>query len=239
MKEGLELLNKLQQFEDKIVEIKNIIEEIPLKIGELEKERDAKKKIIESAKAKLESSVKTREKFEKDISLIREKIQKYREQLNKSTTNREYQGFISEIKFEEEKILSIEEKIIEEMLHSDEIMEEIREREKEFDSIAEDYNKKITELRQNSDYHQEKLESVESDRDKLREKSDHELINIFDDLLRKKAGKAISVVETDFCGICNVKVRPQRLSELITTGNIFYCENCGRLLFKSAGEKDI
>jgi len=205
----------------------------------LKKKGIAKKKIIESAKAKLESSVKTREKFEKDISLIREKIHKYREQLNKSTTNREYQGFISEIKFEEEKILSIEEKIIEEMLHSDEIMEEIREREKEFDSIAEDYNKKITELRQNSDYHQEKLESVESDRDKLREKSDHELINIFDDLLRKKAGKAISVVETDFCGICNVKVRPQRLSELITTGNIFYCENCGRLLFKAAGEKDI
>jgi len=44
LKEGLELLNKLQQFEDKIVEIKNIIEEIPLKIGELEKERDSEKK---------------------------------------------------------------------------------------------------------------------------------------------------------------------------------------------------
>ncbi len=237
MKEGLELLNKLQNYEDNIVETKSRIKEIPLSIKKLEDERESRKKIINDAKTKLDESIKTRNRFEKDIALIKEKISKYREQLNKSTTNKEYQGFISEIKFEEERILTIEENIIEEMLNSDLIMDEIREKEKEFETIADDYNKQIKELEHNMDYHNDKLKKIENERDELRNNITKDLLRIFDNLMKKKGGKAISIVETDFCGICNVKVRPQRLNELITTTNIFYCENCGRLLFKIIEEE--
>jgi len=237
LKEGLELLNELQNYEDNIVETKSRIKEIPLSIKKLEDERESRKKIINDAKTKLDESIKTRNKFEKDITLIKEKISKYREQLNKSTTNKEYQGFISEIKFEEERILTIEENIIEEMLNSDLIMDEIREKEKEFETIADDYNKQIKELEHNMDYHNDKLKKIENERDELRNNITKDLLRIFDNLMKKKGGKAISIVETDFCGICNVKVRPQRLNELITTTNIFYCENCGRLLFKIIEEE--
>ena len=56
--------------------------------------------------------MKTREKLEKEILVIREKINKYKEQLNKATTNKEYQGFNAEIKYAQDTISSIEEKII-------------------------------------------------------------------------------------------------------------------------------
>lgn len=238
MKEGLAQLNKLQNFEDSILEIIKRIDEVPDLIKKLEDERDGKKKIINNSKAKLDKSVKIRKNFEKEISLIKEKISKYREQLNKSTTNKEYQGFISEIKFEENKILEIEENIIEEMLNSDDIMEEIREKEDEFGQIAEEYNKKIKDLEQNLTYYKEKLKGIEKERDDLHNEIPKDLIKIFDKLIKKKNGKAISFVELDFCGICNVKIRPQRLNELITTENIFYCENCGRLLYKEIKEED-
>lgn len=238
MKEGLAQLNKLQNFEDSILEIIKRIDEVPDLIKKLEDERDGKKKIINNSKAKLDESVKVRKKFEKEISLNKEKISKYREQLNKSTTNKEYQGFISEIKFEENKILEIEENIIEEMLNSDDIMEEIREKEDEFGQIAEEYNKKIKDLEQNLTYYKEKLKGIEKERDDLYNEIPKDLIKIFDKLMKKKNGKAISFVELDFCGICNVKIRPQRLNELITTENIFYCENCGRLLYKEIKEED-
>jgi len=236
LKDGLELLYELQQHEDNTSEIKIRIDEIPKTIDDLESERNGKAQIVNDSKSKLDESVKKREKLEKDILLIKEKISKYREQLNKSTTNKEYQGFISEIKFEEDKILTVEEKIIEEMLVSDEVMEEIRESETEYKSISNDYNKKIEDLNENLKYYKNKLLEEENNKKELRKPIPDNLINIYDNLINKKNGKAISNVETNFCGICNVMIRPQRLSELITTNSIFICENCGRILYKKVKE---
>ena len=238
MKDGLELLYKLQQFDDRVTETNVRISEIPVTIETLEKDRDSKADIVKKSKQKLDDNLKIRKKFESDIALIREKISKYKEQLNKSTTNKEYQGFISEIKFEENKILEIEEKIIEEMLKSDEIMEEVRKSESEFLAIAEDYNKRIEDLNQNLKYFKEKLSDEQNNKEDLRKTVPANLLAIYDKLIKNREGKAISFVETNFCGICNVKIRPQRLSELISTTNIFICENCGRILYKELQEDE-
>ena len=232
MKEGLELLNLLQKHDDQIAEIEIVIQEIPVTIKNLEAERDSEKHIIEQVKVQREESVKKREQLEKNILLIKEKIKKYREQMNKSTTNKEYQGFITEIKYEEDRISAIEENIIQRMLEFDEIMDEIRKRESEFNDIAAEYNDKIKELNSHLDYNQSKLTQETENKAELRNKIPVNLLKIYDNLFHKKAGKAISVVETMFCGICNVKIRPQLLNEIISTDNLFICENCGRILFK-------
>ncbi len=237
MKDGLELLYKLQQFDDKVTETKIRISEIPETIKSLEFDRDSKADIVSKSKEKLDLNLKGRQKLENEILHIKEKISKYREQLNKSTTNKEYQGFITEIKFEENKILEIEEKIIEEMLKSDEIMEEVRKSEGEFNKIAEEYNKRIEDLKENLRYHEKKLIEEKKNKEELSKKIPTNLLAIYDKLVKNRDGKAISFVETNFCGICNVKIRPQRLSELISTNNIFICENCGRILYKEVKEE--
>ena len=48
----------------------------------------------------------------------------------------------------------------------------------------------------------------------------------------KKAGKVVSYVQSDFCGVCNIKIRPQVLSEMIISNDVLVCESCGRILFK-------
>jgi hypothetical protein len=232
LKEGLELLNLLQKNDDQIAEIEIAIQEIPVTIKNLEAERDSKKQIIDQVKVQREENVKKREQLEKNILLIKEKIQKYREQMNKSTTNKEYQGFITEIKYEEDRISAIEENIIQRMLEFDEIMDEIRKRESEFNDIATEYNTKIKKLNSHLDYNKSKVSQETENKAELRKKIPVNLLKIYDNLFHKKAGKAISVVETAFCGICNVKIRPQLLNEIISTNNLFICENCGRILFK-------
>ncbi len=232
MKEGLEILYQLQKKDNQIKEIETTIKEIPVEISQLENERDGKVTIIEKSKQKLQENVKAREMLEKDILLVKEKIGKYKEQMNKATTNKEYQGFIAEIKYEEEQIGVVEEKIIEKMVQSDEIMNEIRESEQAFNAIAGEYNKKIEDFKTTLTYHQTRLQEERRIKIEIRERAPKNMLKIYDNLFDKKFGKAVSFVESDFCGVCNVKIRPQILNELITTNDLFICENCGRILYK-------
>jgi len=231
LKKGIETLYTLQQNDDKIRDIESLIKEIPQTIKKIETQRDGKETIVENSKKKLNENTKGREKLEKEILLVKEKIKKYKDQMSKATTNKEYQGFMNEIKYEEDNITSIEEKIIERMLESDEIIEEIRKSEDEYKDIAESFNKDIKDYKQQLDYNKSKLSEAAEEVSKLREAVPEKLLKVYDQLKTKKGGKAVSLVETDFCGVCNVKIRPQRLNELISTNDMFFCENCRRILY--------
>ncbi len=229
----------LQQNDDRIRELELKIIEIPAAIKKLEDERDGKVTIIENTKNKLNENVKAREKLESEIQQIKEKIKKYKEQMNKSTTNKEYQGFMTEIKFEEEQIGLVEEKIIERMLESDEIMKEIRESEAEFEKIAEEYNQIIKKSTQTLADTKTALAAALKNRALLRKQIPENLLKHYDHIAKNKGGKAVSPVESNFCGICNVKVRPQRFSELVSSDEMFFCENCARILFLKIEDKKI
>jgi len=238
LKEGLDLLYALQQKDDQLKEIATIIQEIPLQIKALEDERDSRSEMIENAKKKLQANIDERKKFERDIAAVKEKIVKYKDQMKKVTTNKEYQGISNEIKFEEANITAVEEKIIEKMVDADGIMGVIRETEREFNQIAAEYNRKIKELHDYLEYHQQKLSEETQNKKELRGKVAANLLKAYDNLFAKKAGKVVSFVQTDFCGVCNIKIRPQVLSELILSNDVLICESCGRILFKNIAGED-
>jgi uncharacterized protein len=237
LKEGLDILYALQQKDDQLKEIATVIQEIPLQIKALEDERDSRSQMIENAKKKLQANIDERKKFERDIGAIKEKISKYKDQMKKVTTNKEYQGISNEIKFEEANITGVEEKIIEKMVEADEIMGGIRETEREFTKIAAEYNLKIKELHDYLEYHKNKLNEETNNKKELRAKVAANLLKAYDNLFAKKAGKVVSFVQSDFCGVCNIKIRPQVLSELILSNDVMICESCGRILFKLIAEE--
>jgi predicted nucleic acid-binding Zn-ribbon protein len=232
LKNGLDKLYDLQKKDDIIKETRDKISEIPLEIKNYETERDQKTAIIDESRSKLDKNVRQRNDLEKKILALRDKIKKYRDQMSNATTNKEYQGFINEIKFQEDKIIEIEEKIIEKMLESDEILEEIGQAENEFKAIASTYDKKIEDLYKKLETQKSSLNSMIEDRNKLSLKAPDNLLIIYNNLFKKKNGKVLSEVHSDFCGVCNIKIRPQLLSELIISDTLFTCESCGRMLYK-------
>ncbi len=232
MKEGLEKLYRLQQLDDKIRELELSIKEVPETIKKLEEERDGKATIIENTRNKLHENIKEREKLEKEVLVVKEKIKKYKDQMSKATTNKEYQGFMAEIKYEEDNISTIEEKVIEKMVESDEIENEIRESQEEYEKISREYNQKIADLKESLAANQAVLEETGKKRDVVRVDIPARLLVIYDGIAGKKYGQAVSLVESEFCGVCNVKIRPQHLNELLSSKEMSTCESCGRILYK-------
>ncbi len=83
-----------------------------------------------------------------------------------------------------------------------------------------------------------KLAEVTKDKSAVRTKISAPLLKSYDALAGKQNGKAVSLVETEFCGVCNVKIRPQRLNELLSFKEMLTCDSCGRILFVKLVKKE-
>ncbi|HPE52453.1 MAG TPA: C4-type zinc ribbon domain-containing protein [Methanothrix soehngenii] len=231
MKEGIDILYRLQQKDDRARELDQEIASIPARIQSLEDERDSRTQMIAESKSRLEANRKERDALEKSILHIKENIKKRRDQLSKATTNQEYQGLNAEIRHEGDRIQGVEEKIIEKMVEADLILEEVRTRESEFAAIAEGFNQQIQVHKDTIRAKEEEKAGVIEARDLLRGDASPQLLKTYDLLATKRAGKALAVVQDGFCGACNVKIRPQILSVIPSTSDLLTCENCGRILY--------
>ena len=65
---------------------------------------------------------------------------------------------------------------------------------------------------------------------------DKRLMGVFDRIAKMRAGVAVARVamvanQTAACSSCNVRLRPQLLSDLRLSREILQCESCKRILF--------
>ncbi len=224
-------LIKLQNTDELIIEISEIIEKNPSKINTIDSEIEANIETVASAKQDLADNQKKRRNLESNLQDTNIQIEKYKRQLNNVNTNIEYRSLLKEIDNAQNKFRVIEEQILEEMLIADEIGSKIKEAEK----IAEETKRELTieknSLIQENKKRKEERQYLYEEKENISPLIPSNLMNLYNDLFEKNIGIALSPVIDDFCSICQIRIRPQVLNELITQKEIILCENCGRILY--------
>ncbi len=224
-------LIKLQNADELIIKISEIIKNNPSKINTIDNEIESSIETVATAKQDLTDNQKKRRNLEANLQDINIQIEKYKHQLNNIKTNIEYRSLLKEIDNAQNKIKEIEEQILEEMLIADEIGSKIKEAEK----IAEATKRKLTiekdSLIQENKKREEERQHLYKEKENISPLIPSNLINLYNDLFEKNIGIALSPVTDDFCSICQIRIRPQVLNELITEEKIILCENCGRILY--------
>jgi len=224
-------LIKLQNTDELIIEISEIIEKTPSKINTIDNKIEASIETTASAKQDLSENQKKRRELEANLQDINIRIEKYKRQLNNVNTNIEYRSLLKEIDTAQNKIKVIEEQILEEMLIADEIGAKIKEAEK----IAEETKRKLTiekdSLIKENKKREEERQHLYKEKENISPLIPANLKNLYNDLSEKNGGIALSPVTDDFCSICQIRIRPQVLNELIAQKKIILCENCGRILY--------
>ncbi|MFW6131857.1 MAG: zinc ribbon domain-containing protein [Candidatus Aminicenantaceae bacterium] len=226
-----ESLIELQEIDKKISNISLSIEKIPDQINEIERQKESSRKILTEAKEKLALNQKKRRELEATSQDIKEKVSKYKLQLNKVKTNKEYSSLLKEIEDAEEEVDSLEEKIINEMLIADSIEEEIRTADKNFQEDNKECIKQKESLLQEKEELNKKIEGLTESREKLASKIPSKEYNLYQKLHKNKNGIALSPVNNEFCSMCHMRIRPQVINELKAQNEIIVCENCGRILY--------
>jgi uncharacterized protein len=224
-------LIRLQHVDTEINTISSILDAIPSQLDGIDQQTKSTVEIIAQAKDKLAANQKKRRDMEGEVKEIKTYIAKFKRQLNDVKSNKEYTALLKEIAEAEHKTDKIEEDILNEMIGADDVEKEIKtanvkkaEEEKRLQKEKEAILGKEKEL-------DAQKAVLAKERQDLLPQIPPDQLRLYLRIVSKLNGIALSAVTDDFCSLCQLRVRPQLVNELIEMKKIIMCEACGRILY--------
>ncbi len=229
-----ELIIELQRLDSDIHNASLVLEGIPRLVQDVDARIEATTKLVSDAKDKMSENQKKRRNLESEVKDMKVQIGKYKRQLNEVKTNKEYTALLHEIEQSQQKIDSLEESIISEMLAADDVEEEIKaalHRQAQEEDVLKKEKLVLAEKLKET---QARFAALNKEREALLPRVPREQMSLYEAIYLKKGGTALSPVTGDFCAMCHMRVRPQMLNEIRDKATVILCENCGRILYLPA-----
>ena len=192
---------------------------------------------------KRQEVVSRREQAEARKKELDEQVAGYAEQLKKSEAKRkavkgqhEYTALLTEVDHAQREIRTRED----ELLQVEEALSQARADEEALASTSGQeeagYEEQMSEWRAEQAKLSAEVEAAEKAAAEIRAKIDKRLISTFDRIAKMRHGVAVARVamvasQTAACSSCNVRLRPQLLSDLRLSREILQCESCKRILY--------
>lgn len=231
MEIAFDSLIRLQHVDKEIDTISSFLEAIPAKIEAIDQQVKAADASVIRAKEMLSANQKKRRDLESQVKDFKVQAARFKRQLNDVKTNKEYTAFLKEIGETEHKADKIEEDIINEMIASDDIEKEIK---------AANVNKAEEEARlrkeketlfQEQKERERKKEVFSKEREALLAQIPPDQLKLYLRISKKMNGLVLSPVMDAFCSICQMRIRPQLVHDIMEMKKIIMCEACGRILY--------
>ncbi len=144
----IENLLKLQDTDKEIRRLQDEVAEFPKRVAVIEQKLAGTKAQLEKAQAAVKADEASRRKFDANITELRGKISKYRDQSLDVKTNDQYKALLHEIQFAEKEIAGNEDKILELMVNADARDKEVKAAQAELKAETAEIEKEKEEARQ-------------------------------------------------------------------------------------------
>jgi len=232
----IENLLRLQEADKEIRRLQEEIAELPKRVAAIEQKLAGTKAQLEKAQAAAKADDAARRKHETNISDLRGKISKYRDQSLDVKTNDQYKALLHEIQFAEKEIASTEDKILELMVDADTRASEVKAAQAELKAEAAEIEEEKEQAHQRTAEDEKLLAEWRGKRDQLRAGIDADLLRHYE-RVAKFRGTGISEVRDHKCMACQVMLRPQTYNEVRSGQQTVYCDSCQRVLYLNPADE--
>jgi len=231
-------LVKLQDVDTQLLEISELLGDLPVKVEELTKEEQQLKEDINQRKDRMKEIDLEVSKKDLLVQDLTSKIDKLKDQLFLVKTNRQYDAIFHEIDFRKEKLNNIETKELELVEEKDNLISETEERENNLESLTKDLHNRKTKLESLLTESSEKKTSLESEREGIVNELSASVIAKYDRVFEVRDGMAVIETMGTSCGGCGSIVPPQKIAELKLAKSLETCDVCSRFLYWPAKKND-
>ena len=228
--EILKILIDLQSLEVTASALQKEIDHIPIEISQNKEELAKYSLQLETAEKEASEAQKNRRSLEGEVESMRQKVSSFKTQLMSVKTNVAYQAMLHEISFVDEQITAKEDAILEHMLDSERLTDEVREIGKIFKEKEQSFATQKARLEALIEKDSRELEELGIKRIELENALPPDHIARYRRVASARNGQAIAPISGQNCSACHVRLRPQLIAEVKAGKNIIQCENCSRIL---------
>ena len=231
MNANLSLIRELQSADTRIAELKREISRLPKHIAEIEQKLESHKKALAADQAALEENRKARRLMESEIAGLEQKLSHIRVQMGEAKTNEVFRAFQKEIKFGEDGIRKVEDRILDKMVEAETIEGNVARAGQELKIENEAVAREITETKARVTKDKDELVLTQKKREALASSITPDVLKIYERVHKMRGGNAVAEVSNDCCLVCNVVMRPHVSQRLRQGEELLTCESCGRILY--------
>ncbi len=233
MRETIQKLLALQSHDRLIHEANTDWESIEPRREALKSNALQAQKKLESQKQGLKAAEVRRKELELEVESKKNLTQRYAQQQLETRNNEEYRALASQIRHVEEEISKLDDQQIECMEEIETLKVETESFEKTFQESIDSIKKQLEDLQVREKELDERLDSLEDQRDELCEGIDPDALARYERLFDKKGPTSIVGVDRNVCGGCHMQVTTQAVVSSKAANEITTCPNCGRMLYYS------
>ncbi len=224
-------LIELQNIDTQLMEIEDILGDLPKKVDELFLEEEQSIKNIENGKQRIKEIKLDLNKIELRVKEDNQKIDHLKDQLFKVTTNKQYDAIMLEIDYLKEQLDKDETVDIELMEEKGTLEEQIKNQEKNVESVSKDLLERRESLEKMLLESAEQKKQLESDRNKLVDSIEPHVLKRYNVVRQARRGTAVVPVLGASCSGCGAVVPPQKIAEIRADKIPYACDECSRFLF--------
>jgi len=232
----IENLLKLQDADKEIRRLQDEVAELPKRVAAIEQKLAGTKAQLEKAQTAVKADEASRRKYDANITELRGKISKYRDQSLDVKTNEQYKALLHEIQFAEKEIAANEDKILELMVNADARDKEVKAAQAELKEETAEIEREKEQARQRTAEDEKLLTEWRGKRDQLRSLIREDLLRHYE-RVSKFRGSGIAEVRDQQCMACRVMLRPQTYNEVRSGQQAIVCDSCQRILYFNPAEE--
>jgi predicted nucleic acid-binding Zn-ribbon protein len=253
MSRFLDLFVNLQNKVDEFNAAKRRLAGVPDWMAELHEEHNARHSRIEELKEIAATAATERREAEAAIAELEAKRDRYQQQTNQVTTQREYGALLAEIDAARTHLEEQEAKKQAAVERREEAQAELATEEEGFSELDARYQAELEKWEAEKPSVAEQATALETEIQAIRDELPRPYLARYDRIAERHGGQALAPVhrlertnkrspDIWHCGACNYNVRPQVVVELTSSGSFLLCDSCKRILYlppdEGEGEED-
>jgi uncharacterized protein len=229
----LQNLLDLQSVDIRLNEVRARLAKFPKKLAESDARLAAAKADVDASKAAQLTTVKDRKRYELDVESWKDKVRKYRDQTSQIKTNEAYRALQHEVQMAEEEIAKAEDRLLEQMVASEEYDRRIKASEKALKDVEAIERVERSKVETDRAGAEKELAEGKAERTRAVTEIPEKLLDHYDRIVKKHNGVALAEVRDGKCGACGMIVRPHVIQEMRRSegADLFHCETCTRIIY--------
>jgi uncharacterized protein len=227
MTADIEQVTRLQSVDLRIAELEREIATLPKHIAHIEKSHIRR---LEADRAALAANQKERKTLEDDGKVEGQKISKLRDQMLQAKTNEQYRAFQHEITFCEETIRKAEDRILDLMAEAEPLDANVKKAEVALKEEKQQVAAESARARERTAVDQKQLDEARAERKTVVAAMKPQVYRDYERIRKKWRGTVVAEAAGGRCSACQIVLRPQFFQDLRNSGELMFCESCGRFL---------